>query len=172
MIIQSLSPSAPQSLSPSAPPPPCTSASEAHAAPNMLTWHGGIDDGSLAYQPALAGPVTVVRDLEQICDLITAGGLPDAALAALSAHGIFLAARNFATASSEEKPGSDLVAPLRQASRRLTSLATGKAASAVTKALTRQRVCCDLHVGQLSARELCARLLLEARRIQREATPA
>jgi hypothetical protein len=136
----------------------------------MITWRGGLEDGVLEFRSTSDAPVVVVRDLDQACSLIAAGGLSEGVLTALIAHAAFLHALATACATTAERPGGDLAVPLKIASERLTVAAAKVGASvAAAQALTRQHICCEGHQGQLSARELCARLLMEARRIQREA---
>lgn len=135
-----------------------------------VEWRGGLEDGRLALVNADALPATVawdeLRGLDAVCAALTRPGMAGTLPAVLAAYGVVLAAVPVAGAAPLGKPSEVIHQPVLAAIQRLSGCRPAQ--PAVVKALERMRVCCERHLGQLTALELCARLLMEARRIQRE----
>ncbi|MCS6969794.1 MAG: S-methyl-5-thioribose-1-phosphate isomerase [Planctomycetota bacterium] len=136
---------------------------------HSLAWDGGLEDGRLLILDQRRLPAVVryvaLRDLEGVIAAIeeqSVRGAPAVAIA--GAYGVVLhlvprAARLGARSQA-------LAKHLDQAIAQLSRLRTTPAHLA--RALERQRACFARHAGHLTALEMCARLLMEAKRIHRE----
>jgi methylthioribose-1-phosphate isomerase len=136
-----------------------------------VQWEGGLDDGTLVLIDQVRLPkdvvhlrITTLEVLRQaICDL-SVRGAPAISIAA--AYGVVL---EVVTAARSEGPGAsaEVLEPrFEHACERLVS--SRPTAVNLRWAIQRMRECYQRHVGDLTALEMCARLLLEAKRIQRE----
>ncbi len=133
-----------------------------------VEWRGGLEDGVLVLLDQTRLPNVVidrqVRDLEtlraHIIDLVVRGA---PAIGIAGAYGVVLHLAPLAKSGS----GADsLEEPLRHA---LDRLVTSRPTAVNLKwALDRLRDCYERHVGHLTAQEMVARLLMEAKRIHRE----
>lgn len=138
---------------------------------HAVTWTGGLDDGVLLLvdQSRLPGAVeqVEVRDLEgaraAIANLVVRGpgATGIAAAYALIAHLVPEAHKAGPGANS-----SVLAGAVAQAVGHLGSSRT--AVASLNANLARLRACFERHSGHLTALEMCARLLMEAKRIHRE----
>jgi methylthioribose-1-phosphate isomerase len=135
-----------------------------------VEWRGVLDDGVLVLidQTRLPGEVRYleIRELEPLREAIIAlvvRGAP--AIGIAGAYGLVLHCHRSA-AKAPGKGAELLEKPLRHALERLVS--SRPTAVNLRWALERMRDCFDRHVAHLTAMEMCARLLMEAKRIHRE----
>ena len=130
---------------------------------SLVTWRGGLDDGALECLDEDLTPLVLVDLTTVIGKLSGPKSWSGQAAAILAAFGIFLACQRqlLADHSNLETTLNTTIAQFQAACP--TNVALGHACE-------RLRVCWAKHVGQLDGRELCARLLMEARRWQREST--
>ena len=150
---------------------PAASNSPANAALVGVHWEGGLEDGTLVLIDQVRLPTEIaylrLRDLEPlrqaICDL-SVRGAPAISIAA--AYGIVLHLNPIATRSHLGKGSDALEQAFAHACERLVS--SRPTAVNLHWAVERMRECFQRHTGHLTALEMCARLLLEAKRIQRE----
>lgn len=135
-----------------------------------IEWRGGLEDGRVALLDPFRLPDAVaydeLRTLEQILLAINRPGMGGTLPALLAAYGVVLQVVPVAGSAPLGKPSDTIHQPLLAAIQRLNGCRVAQ--PAVVKVLERMRVCCERHLGQLTALELCARLLMEARRVQRE----
>jgi len=133
-------------------------------------WEGGLENGLLVVLDQSCLPRTErylpLRDLEgvvtAIADKVISG---PSAIGIAGAYGVVLHLIPRATAAAGK--GSAILAKhLEQAIDRLD--ASRSAPVNLRLALERQRACFKRHIGHLTALEMCARLLMEAKRIHRE----
>ncbi len=131
-----------------------------------VEWRGGLEDGRIA----LFDPQTRTHDELRTCEAamqaMARPGLDGSLLAILAAYAVVLEAIPVAGTAPLGKPGEVLRQPVLAAIRRLASRS---AAPALSQVMARMQECSERHFGDLTALELCARLLMEARRVQREA---
>jgi methylthioribose-1-phosphate isomerase len=133
-----------------------------------VEWRGGLDDGTLILldQTRLPGAVEyrAIRDLEPlrqaIIDLVVRGA---PAIGIAGAYGLVLHLVPFA---KKAKTTAALEKPFAHAFERLVT--SRPTAVNLKWALERMRDCFQRHLSDLTALELCARLLMEAKRIHRE----
>jgi methylthioribose-1-phosphate isomerase len=136
-----------------------------------VEWRGGLDDGTLVLldQTRLPGEVAyrAVRDLETlraaIIDLVVRGA---PAIGIAAAYGMVLHLYPHAKRVLVGKRNGDLDAHFASALERLVT--SRPTAVNLRWALERMRDCFERHSGHLTALEMCARLLMEAKRIHRE----
>jgi len=136
-----------------------------------VEWRGGLDDGAIILLDQTLLPREVVyrsiRDLESlraaIIDLVVRGA---PAIGIDGAYGLVVHLSSVARRQLAGKGTSALDEPLRHAYERL--LTSRPTAVNLRWALVRMRDCYDRHSGHLTAQEMCARLLMEAKRIHRE----
>jgi methylthioribose-1-phosphate isomerase len=136
-----------------------------------VEWRGGLDDGALILLDQTQLPRAVayraITGLEElraaIIDLVVRGA---PAIGIAAAYGVVL----HLYAAARRAPAGTLThrldAPLAHAFERLAS--SRPTAVNLRWALTRMRDCFVRHRGHLTAKEMCARLLMEAKRIHRE----
>src|SRR4051812_43616156 len=149
-------------------------ASDADNLPQTLygvRWDGGLEDGHLVLLDQTRLPKELVylqiRDIEAlrtaICDLAVRGA---PAIGIAGAFGVVLHLVPLARGRFAGK-GSEVMRPeLERACERLVS--SRPTAVNLKWAIGRMRDCFDRHEGDLAALEMCARLLMEAKRILRE----
>jgi len=133
-----------------------------------VEWRGGLDDGTLILidQTRLPGAVEyrAIRELEPlrqaIIDLVVRGA---PAIGIAGAYGLVLHLVPFAM---KAKNATALEKPFAVAFERLVT--SRPTAVNLKWALERMRDCFQRHLSDLTALELCARLLMEAKRIHRE----
>jgi len=150
---------------------PATSNSPANAALVGVVWEGGLEDGTLVLIDQVRLPTEIIylrlRALEPlrqaICDL-SVRGAPAISIAA--AYGIVLHLVPIVRREHLAKGSEVLEQAFAHACERLVS--SRPTAVNLRWAIERMRECFQRHTGQLTALEMCARLLLEAKRIQRE----
>jgi len=150
---------------------PAASNSPANAALVGVHWEGGLEDGTLVLIDQVRLPTEVaylrLRALEPvrqaICDL-SVRGAPAISIAA--AYGIVLHLVPIALREHLGKGSEALEQAFAHACERLVS--SRPTAVNLRWAIERMRECFQRHTGHLTALEMCARLLLEAKRIQRE----
>jgi methylthioribose-1-phosphate isomerase len=136
-----------------------------------VRWEGGLEDGHLVLldQTRLPGEIVYleVRDLavlrKAILDLAVRGA---PAIGIAGAYGVVLHLVPVAREKYLGKGSEPLQADLDLAIAALES--SRPTAVNLRWALVRMRECFKRHAGHLAAMEMCARLLMEARRIQRE----
>jgi len=146
-------------------------AEPAHESLAPLAWLGGVDDARLIVTDRRALPKRMVRrtlhDLEEVCRAIEVGTVAGVgAIGLLVAYAVPLHAFRSAEKPPQGRASSELEPAIVHALERLRELAGGNLPA--LRALTRLRDCFDRHVGALTAIEVSARLLMEAKRIQRE----
>jgi len=144
------------------------SARESFAA---LAWLGGVDDARIIVLDRRALPKRserkTLRDLDDVCRAIEVGTVAGVgAVALIAAHAVALHAFRSAEKPPQGRPAADLEPAIAHACERLRDLAITNLPA--VRALGRMRDCFDRHVGALTAIEVAARLLMEAKRIQRE----
>ncbi|MBA2481906.1 MAG: S-methyl-5-thioribose-1-phosphate isomerase [Planctomycetes bacterium] len=135
-----------------------------------VRWEGGLDDGHLVLLDQTRLPKDVVylqvRDIEvlrtAICDLAVRGA---PAIGIAGAFGIVLHLVPLAKAA-KATTASALDTAYAHAHERLVS--SRPTAVNLRWALERMRDCFDRHSSHLTPLEMCARLLMEAKRIHRE----
>lgn len=135
-----------------------------------LTWDGGLEDGRLVIldQTRLPGSVryAALRDLDGVVEAIgemRVRGAP--AIGIAGAYGLVL--HLIPRASAATGKGSIILA--KHLDQAITRLAAVRSTPVNLRwALERQRACFKRHIGHLTALEMCARLLMEAKRIHRE----
>lgn len=150
------------------PPMSAASARESFAA---LAWLGGVDDARIIVLDRRALPKRnerkTLRDLDDVCRAIEVGTVAGVGTVALiAAHAVALHAFRSAEKPPQGRPAADLEPAIAHACERLRDLAITNLPA--VRALGRMRDCFDRHVGALTAIEVAARLLMEAKRIQRE----
>jgi methylthioribose-1-phosphate isomerase len=135
-----------------------------------LAWDGGLDDGRLVILDQTRLPETVrylpLRDLEGVITAIVEKNVSGAStIGVAGAYGVVLHLIPRATAAAGK--GSTILGKhLDHAIKLLTAIPSAPANLGVD--LVRQRACFKRHIGHLTALEMCARLLMEAKRIHRE----
>lgn len=135
-----------------------------------LAWDGGLEDGRLVVLDQTRLPGTVrylpLRDLDGVVEAIAEGsvrGAPAIGIAGAYAVVLHLIPR----ASAATGKGSAVLA--KHLDQAIDRLAAARATPVNLRwALERQRACYKRHIGHLTALEMCARLLMEAKRIHRE----
>jgi methylthioribose-1-phosphate isomerase len=139
----------------------------------LVTWSASPSVQALTVidRRALPGAVHAdeIVDLAGVCAAIDDGrisGGDDCTLAV--AYGLALHALRASVALPTGARGGDLEPSLAAGRERLAAL--NPVLASVVWALDRLRDCADRHAHQLTARELAARLLMEARRIERATT--
>lgn len=133
-----------------------------------VEWRGGLDDGTLILIDQTRLPAAVeyraIRELEPlrqaIIDLVVRGA---PAIGIAGAYGLVLHLVPFAM---KAKTSAALEKPFAVAFERLVT--SRPTAVNLKWALERMRDCFQRHLSDLTALELCARLLMEAKRIHRE----
>ena len=133
-----------------------------------VEWRGGLDDGTLILLDQTRLPTVIgyhaIRQLEPlrqaIIDLVVRGA---PAIGIAGAYGLVLHLVPFAL---KAKKAPALEKPFAHAFERLVT--SRPTAVNLRWALERMRDCFDRHLTDLTALELCARLLMEAKRIHRE----
>ncbi len=133
-----------------------------------VEWRGGLDDGTLILIDQTRLPASVeyraIRELEPlrqaIIDLVVRGA---PAIGIAGAYGLVLHLVPFAM---KAKNATALEKPFAVAFERLVT--SRPTAVNLKWALERMRDCFQRHLSDLTALELCARLLMEAKRIHRE----
>jgi methylthioribose-1-phosphate isomerase len=136
-----------------------------------VAWEGGLDDGRLVLLDQTRLPAEVrhldVVDIETlrraILDLVVRGA---PAIGIASAYGLVLHLTAEAKRDGGTKPSQILAGALAHAAERL--LTSRPTAVNLAWAVERMRSCFTRHNGHLTALEMCARLLMEAKRIHRE----
>ena len=136
-----------------------------------LAWEGGLENGRLVVLDQTRLPrverYVPLRDLEGVMTAIVEGNVAGAASIGIAgAYGVVLHLIPRATAAAG-KGSSVLGKHVDEAIKRLTAVPGVSENLGVD--LMRQRACYKRHIGHLTALEMCARLLMEAKRIQREA---
>jgi methylthioribose-1-phosphate isomerase len=135
-----------------------------------IAWDGGLEDGRLVVldQTRLPGSVRhlALRDLDGVIRAITEMSVRGApAVGIAGAYGLVLHLVPRAAAAAG-KSSAVLAKTLDQG---IELLAAARSTPANLRwALERQRQCYKRHIGHLTALEMCARLLMEAKRIHRE----
>ena len=150
---------------------PAASNTPARAALVGVHWEGGLEDGTLVVIDQVRLPTEVVhlrlRGLEPlrqaICDL-SVRGAPAISIAA--AYGVVLHLVPIVLCEHLGNGSEALENAFEHACERLVS--SRPTAVNLRWAIERLRECFRRHTGHLTALEMCARLLLEAKRIQRE----
>jgi len=150
---------------------PAASNTPASAALVGVHWEGGLEDGTLVVIDQVRLPTEVVhlrlRGLEPlrqaICDL-SVRGAPAISIAA--AYGVVLHLVPIVLCEHLGNGSEALENAFEHACERLVS--SRPTAVNLRWAIERMRECFRRHTGHLTALEMCARLLLEAKRIQRE----
>jgi methylthioribose-1-phosphate isomerase len=135
-----------------------------------IAWDGGLENGRLVVldQTRLPGSVRQLslRDLESVRLAITEFSVRgSSAIGIAAAYGLVLHLIPRASAAAG-KSSAILAKHLDMAVERLAS--ARPTAVSLGWALERQRQCFKRHIGHLTALEMCARLLMEAKRIHRE----
>ena len=133
-----------------------------------VEWRGGLDDGTLILIDQTRLPAAIeyraIRELEPlrqaIVDLVVRGA---PAIGIAGAYGLVLHLVPFAM---KAKNATALEKPFAVAFERLVT--SRPTAVNLKWALERMRDCFQRHLSDLTALELCARLLMEAKRIHRE----
>ena len=135
-----------------------------------IAWEGGLETGRLVVLDQTRLPTAVrhlsLRDLDAVRQAIldlAVRGAP--AIGIVGAYGLVLHLIPRATAAAG-KGSAVLAKHLDYAIKQF--LATRPTAVNLHWALERLRACFKRHVGHLTALEMCARLLMEAKRIHRE----
>lgn len=136
-----------------------------------LAWLGGVDDARIIVLDRRALPRRserkTLRDLDDVCRAIEVGTVAGVgAVALVAAHAVALHAFRSAEKPPQGRPAADLEPAIAHAVDRLRDVTIVNLPA--SKALGRMRDCYDRHVGALTAIEVAARLLMEAKRIQRE----
>ena len=136
-----------------------------------VAWQGGLDDGELVLldQTRLPGVVEHlhIRDIETLRSAILTLAVRGAPAIGISgAYGLVLHAVPVAQAAGAGADSSTLTTALEKAGERLVS--SRPTAVNLRWAIERMLACFHRHVGHLTALEMCARLLMEAKRIHRE----
>jgi methylthioribose-1-phosphate isomerase len=136
-----------------------------------VQWEGGLDDGTLVLVDQVRLPLDVttlrITSLEPLRSAICALSVRGApAISIAAAYGIVLHLISQARAQGPGTPSEALEGSLAHAAERL--LSSRPTAVNLRWAIERMRECYHRHSGHLTALEMCARLLLEAKRIQRE----
>jgi methylthioribose-1-phosphate isomerase len=136
-----------------------------------VEWRGGLDDGRLVLLDQTKLPTHIIyheiTELEvlrkAIVDLVVRGA---PAIGIAGAYGLVL--HLYATARRTPQGGSgDVLEKILD--HAIDRLASSRPTAVNLKwALERQRECFERHNGHLTAIEMCARLLMEAKRIHRE----
>lgn len=138
------------------------------ASDRTIAWEGGLDDGRLALidRSGSSSRRLKLRDLEGVCHAIHERAVTaDSAIAVAGSYGAILHLIPRAMAATG-RASNFLGRHLDEAGVRLTAVAPRDVL--LQLAIERLRACLRRHVGQLTAIEMCARLLMEAKRIQRE----
>jgi len=146
-------------------------AEPSHESLAPLAWLGGVDDARIVVTDRRALPKRIYRrtlhDLEEVCRAIELGTVAGVgAVGLLVAYAVPLHAFRTAEKPPQGRAASELESAIVEALERLQERAGGNLPA--LRSLTRLRDCFDRHVGALTAIEVAARLLMEARRIQRE----
>ncbi len=133
-------------------------------------WDGGLENGLLIVLDQSALPrierYLPLRDLEGVITAIAGKVISGpSGIGIAGAYGVVLHLIPRASAAAG-KGSAILTKHLDQAIVRLNAIRT--APVNLRLALERQRACFKRHIGHLTALEMCARLLMEAKRIQRE----
>ncbi len=150
---------------------PATVAGPADGVLRGVEWRGGLDDGALVLLDQTLLPrqvsyraITQLEDLRAaIVDLVVRGA---PAIGIAAAYGLVLHLYAVARRAPAGVGTHLLDDPLTLAVERLGS--SRPTAVNLRWALTRMRDCYVRHRGHLTAKEMCARLLMEAKRIHRE----
>lgn len=148
--------------------PTRSSATPADGVLRGVEWRGGLEDGTLVLLDQTRLPIAVqyrsIRALEPlreaIIDLVVRGA---PAIGIAGAYGLVLHLVPFALMA---KKTSALEKPFAHAFERLVT--SRPTAVNLKWALERMRDCFQRHLTDLTGMELCARLLMEAKRIHRE----
>jgi methylthioribose-1-phosphate isomerase len=135
-----------------------------------IAWDGGLENGRLVILDQTRLPGTVrylpLRDLESVRQAIAEMSVRGApAIGIAGAYGLVLHLVPRASAAAG-KNSAVLAKHIDQAITRLVG--ARPTAVNLSWALERQRQCFKRHIGHLTALEMCARLLMEAKRIHRE----
>ena len=143
----------------------------ASASLQSIAWVGDLADGVVRLLDQTQLPHTItyleIRDLESLRAAILALAVRGApAIGIAAAYGVAQHAAQVATALPATSDAFALEEALAHADERLRS--SRPTAVNLMWALDRMRDCLERHVGMLTAREIAARLLMEARRIHRE----
>jgi methylthioribose-1-phosphate isomerase len=133
-----------------------------------VEWRGGLEDGTLVLIDQTRLPATVayraIRELEPlreaILDLVVRGA---PAIGIAGAYGLVL---HLVPIAAKARNTRALEKPFAHAFERLVT--SRPTAVNLRWALERMRDCFERHLTDLTALELCARLLMEAKRIHRE----
>ncbi|MEK7415117.1 MAG: hypothetical protein AAB263_17565 [Planctomycetota bacterium] len=136
--------------------------------PKCVSWEGGLDDGRVVIvdRSDSTAHTLKARDLDGVCQALRARTVATTnAIAVVAAYGVILHLIPRATAATG-KGSSVLGRHFEEASVRLTTACPRDVL--VQLAVERLRACYKRHLGHLTAIEMCARLLMEAKRIQRE----
>jgi methylthioribose-1-phosphate isomerase len=135
-----------------------------------VRWEGGLEDGVLVLLDQVRLPAEVrylrlstMEPVRQAILELSVRGAPAIGIAGAYALVLHLAR---AAADARAQPAQDLRPALELARERLIS--SRPTAVNLGWALDRMRGCFDRHAHHLTALEACARLLMEAKRIQRE----
>ncbi len=139
-----------------------------------LAWDGALENGRLVVLDQICRPRVVrylpLRDLEGVITAIGEKNVVGASsIGVAAAYGVVLHLIPRATAAAG-KGSSILGKHLDHAIGLLTAIPSAPENLRVD--LVRQRACFKRHIGHLTALEMCARLLMEAKRIHREAEEA
>ena len=136
-----------------------------------VAWQGGLDDGVVVVLDQTHLPGTVeyleIRDLETLRSAIVGMAVRGApAIGIASAYGLVLHLVPAAQVAGAGARCEAITAAMAHATGRL--LSSRPTAVNLRHALERMRACFQRHLGALTALEMCARLLMEAKRIHRE----
>jgi len=136
-----------------------------------VEWHGELGEGRLRLLDQRRLPAELVyhdvggiQDLHDAIQAMVVRGAPAIGIAA--AYGMAQHLRDYAEGLPAASKGEELESTMAEARELLA--ASRPTAVNLQWALERLRDCADRHMHQLTARELAARMLMEARRIQRE----
>jgi methylthioribose-1-phosphate isomerase len=147
------------------------SAAPARSSLAPIIWAGGVGNGRLAASDRRRMPKWVrSKRLETLAEVIAAfqdgvvAGV--GAVAQTAAFAVALHAFRQAEIPPQGRPSESLEASIAEAVATLQAATSDKVPA--QRAIGRMRECFDRHVGKLTAVEIAARLLMEAKRIQRE----
>jgi len=136
-----------------------------------VAWQGGLEDGRVILLDQTKLPLTVeyheIRDIDKlrqaIIDLVVRGA---PAIGIAGAYGLAMHAAQSAGKPPSGRGSESLEPAIAFAHERLVT--SRPTAVNLRWALDRMRDCFDRHLGKLTALEMAARLLMEAKRIHRE----
>lgn len=130
-----------------------------------VSWEGGLDDGRLAILDLEAMPSSCacrsLGDLDEVVQAIDGRSVAGSAAPIAAAFGVVL---HLAAKAGDAAPATTLA---KELARALKALA-GTGACCLKPVLDRIAACYQRHARLLTAKEMCARLLMEAKRIHRE----